>query len=194
MPKICLNCNKGFRVNPIIKGKERNLQRRIYCLKCSPFGGGLTRRLPGDKRPYKNLRTVRIVKVGQIVACMLCTRKYAYDYSKGHLTSICNSCNANRRRVEVKKKCIAYKGGKCKRCGYCKCARAMGFHHRDRKKKDFTISKWMTKRWSLITTELDKCDLLCSNCHMEVEDEFIRAAVVQRSGRSLDKRKTSVRI
>ena len=47
----CVKCNKKFPNHLIIDGKERNLQRRKYCLKCSPFGQHNTKTLeskPGD--------------------------------------------------------------------------------------------------------------------------------------------------
>jgi len=47
---ICQNCNSEFNSKAIIDGKERNLQRRKYCLNCSPFGDV-------DKRIFPNKRT-----------------------------------------------------------------------------------------------------------------------------------------
>jgi len=35
---ICQNCNIEFNSKVVVDGKERNLQRRKYCLNCSPFG------------------------------------------------------------------------------------------------------------------------------------------------------------
>jgi len=39
------------------------------------------------------------------------------------------------------------------------------FHHRDPNEKDFTIGNCLNKRWETIKSELDKCDLVCANCH-----------------------------
>src|SRR5271165_2917207 len=101
--------------------------------------------------------------------CRLCSREYHYDRKQGHQVTICNSCNANRMRRAKKQKCVTYKGGKCQNCGYNKSLRALGFHHRDRSKKKFTIATKMCWAWSRLKKELDKCDLLCANCHMEEE-------------------------
>ena len=38
------------------------------------------------------------------------------------------------------------------------------FHHRDPSQKDFSISK-NAKSFEKCKQELDKCDLLCANCH-----------------------------
>ena len=73
----------------------------------------------------------------------------------------------------MKSLAIEYLGGKCYICGYNKCNSALEFHHRDREKKDFGIanSGW-SKSFDKIKPELDKCDLLCANCHREVHEEF----------------------
>lgn len=74
-------------------------------------------------------------------------------------------------RQRVKARAIAYKGGKCINCGYNKSVRALNFHHLDASTKSFSISmQGMCKAWATVKAELDKCVLLCSNCHMEVHE------------------------
>lgn len=78
------------------------------------------------------------------------------------------SSNVINWRVRTKLKLIEYKGGKCKVCGYDKpIPSAYNFHHRDPLKKDFTISG---KSWSFerLKQEVEKCDLVCANCHAEI--------------------------
>jgi len=67
-------------------------------------------------------------------------------------------------------------GDKCSICGYGKCPRALSFHHKDRGTKKFglTLNNIWSKPWKIILEEARKCILLCSNCHMEVEDEISR--------------------
>ena len=68
----------------------------------------------------------------------------------------------------LKLKAIEYKGGKCQICGYDSYVGALEFHHTDPSKKNFSISeKGLTRSFALIKAELDKCVLLCSNCHKE---------------------------
>lgn len=63
----------------------------------------------------------------------------------------------------------SYKGSKCTICGYNKCQRALSFHHLNPKKKDFGLSvKGLTRSEDKVKKEIDKCVLLCANCHMEV--------------------------
>jgi len=72
-----------------------------------------------------------------------------------------------RKKIEL----VEYKGGKCEICGYNKCIRAMEFHHKDPNEKDFTISG---KSWSFerLRKEVDKCILVCSNCHKEIHEDI----------------------
>jgi len=71
------------------------------------------------------------------------------------------------RRKKLREMAIEYKGGKCQICGYNKCLQALEFHHLDPKGKDFPLSG-STKSWDNIKKELDKCILLCANCHREI--------------------------
>lgn len=61
-------------------------------------------------------------------------------------------------------------------CGYDRCPRALDFHHRDPQEKDFEIAKArdysLKKDGEKLKRELDKCDLLCSNCHRELHHKF----------------------
>ncbi len=83
-----------------------------------------------------------------------------------------NKFNVNVLRKKLKLNALEYKGGKCEKCGYSKCSRALEFHHLDPSEKDFGISnKGHTRPWETIRSELDKCLLLCSNCHAEIHEE-----------------------
>jgi len=74
----------------------------------------------------------------------------------------------NRRR-KVREMALEYKGGKCQICGYDKCLAALDFHHIDPTQKDFGISaKGYTRSWEKVKLEVDKCVLICANCHREI--------------------------
>lgn len=70
---------------------------------------------------------------------------------------------------KAKLKAVEYKGGGCELCGYKKSIRALCFHHIDPTQKDFGISTGFRK-WESLRLELDKCQLLCMNCHAEQHD------------------------
>jgi 5-methylcytosine-specific restriction endonuclease McrA len=74
-----------------------------------------------------------------------------------------------RRRKKVRQMAIEFKGGKCERCGYDRCLEALEFHHVEKGGKDFGISAHgYTRSWSKIREEIEKCILLCANCHREI--------------------------
>lgn len=87
-------------------------------------------------------------------------------------STYCKKCAGNQaliRTQNFKLKCVEYKGGKCVICGYNKYIGALEFHHLDRTTKDFSIGKMRGRSFDKIKIELDKCELLCANCHREVE-------------------------
>lgn len=71
--------------------------------------------------------------------------------------------SVKRRRKRLKLMGVIYLGGKCSSCGHCKDIHSLEFHHQ--RDKEFTISKHTNASWSKWKSELDKCCLLCSNCH-----------------------------
>lgn len=76
-----------------------------------------------------------------------------------------------KRRIKLRAMAREYKGNRCEICGYDKCSRALSFHHLDPKQKGFGISdRGLTRSWEKIKNEIDKCILLCANCHMEIHD------------------------
>lgn len=75
-------------------------------------------------------------------------------------------------RKRNKERAVEYKGGKCEKCGYEKCTSALEFHHLEPKEKDFSPSQNMNMAWDKIKVEIDKCILVCSNCHREIHEEL----------------------
>ena len=75
-------------------------------------------------------------------------------------------------RKRKKKALVEYKGGKCQCCGYSRCIEALEFHHLDPNIKSFTISG-KSKSFNSLKSEVDKCILVCSNCHKEIHAGLI---------------------
>ena len=74
-----------------------------------------------------------------------------------------------KRRRKIRDLAVQYKGGKCQICGYNKCPQALEFHHLSPNGKDFGISdKGYTRSWAKVQNEIDKCILVCANCHREI--------------------------
>lgn len=66
---------------------------------------------------------------------------------------------------KIKQRAIEYKGGCCISCGYDKHPAALQFHHTDAETKEVNWTKLRLRSWDKIILELDKCILLCANCH-----------------------------
>lgn len=88
------------------------------------------------------------------------------------LSPYCKKCSKTQtveRQRKLKQICVEYKGGKCSVCDYSKSVAALDFHHLNPKEKDFSISHVKCTSFNdKIKKELDKCILLCKNCHAEL--------------------------
>ena len=94
--------------------------------------------------------------------------------------SLCKAChnkNTIARGWKNKADYIQYLGGTCDFCGYGKSQWALEFHHKDPNEKDLNFKS--IRYWGLekAKEELDKCILLCANCHRE-EHERINGLMV----------------
>ena len=77
--------------------------------------------------------------------------------------------NLKNRRKRIKEELLEYKGGKCQLCGYQKCSSALDFHHLNPEEKDFSLSTTSSyKNIDKMKQEVDKCILVCANCHREI--------------------------
>lgn len=86
---------------------------------------------------------------------------------------VCKSClkkfNAERKR-EAKKLAVKYKGGCCSKCGYNKSLNALDFHHVNPSQKNIKWNSFRNRFNDKLKKELDKCILLCANCHREIHE------------------------
>ena len=153
---ICKKCSKPFKMWVKVNGKIRNLAQRSYCLKCSPFGSHNTSKLHIRSRPSVNKHKTPYAQ---------------WDERDKQLAR--ESCY--RRRRKQRDKAIEYAGGCCQvhDCGYSKYSGCLAFHHRNPKKKLFSLDiTAFAKNWKVLKKEIDKCILLCLNCHGEVHADI----------------------
>jgi len=87
----------------------------------------------------------------------------------------CKKCRVEavlKRRRKLKQLAVEYLGGSCVKCGYNKSVSALDFHHVDPTTKSFGIAEnGFTRSWDALQSELDKCILICANCHRELHHE-----------------------
>lgn len=93
--------------------------------------------------------------------CKNCWNKRTYKSATDKMTEYMNSRG----------------GAKCQRCGYDRYTGALEFHHRNPTEKD---PSW-NRGWKIdkLKIELDKCDILCANCHREVHAEMRKGNEIQ---------------
>jgi len=72
-----------------------------------------------------------------------------------------------QRIRDNKLKAIAYKGGKCLDCGFDDLTRpeVFQFDHLPELGKTCNVGNMLGYAWAKVTAELDKCELVCANCH-----------------------------
>jgi len=90
------------------------------------------------------------------------TRRKNYEKNKQHIVE-----KTQRNRKEKSNWLREYKSTlSCVRCGQDHPA-TLDFHHRDPSEKEVLISKITLKGWSIerMMIEINKCDVLCANCH-----------------------------
>lgn len=108
----------------------------------------------------------------------LCSSHERSEWRKLHpeLVKLHNDQNKERKR-QLKKEAVDYKGGKCSVCGYSKYQGALEFHHINPSEKEDTIANLINELQTLeqMKNELNKCILVCSNCHKEIHGDIIEA-------------------
>jgi hypothetical protein len=89
-----------------------------------------------------------------------------------HMEHHFNERNSNDKRRKTKLIYLEYTGTKCERCNYDKSSASLSFHHKDPNIKSFWLGS-NTRINSIdelddtIIKELDKCEVICRNCHLE---------------------------
>ena len=81
--------------------------------------------------------------------------------------------NIKNYRTRLKDRAVYVMGDKCQCCGYNKTNSALEFHHLDPSQKDFSISTNSNRSWKSVRNELQKCVLVCANCHREIHCNII---------------------
>jgi hypothetical protein len=105
-------------------------------------------------------------KNGVASTCRECMKIYRSRYYKKNKELVMEK--ASKRRIELKEWLEDYKSDKkCIKCGMDHPA-TLDFHHRDESEKEFSIATGigqLGKGKQSLLDEINKCDILCSNCH-----------------------------
>lgn len=132
---------------------QREKKRTKTCSGCG-------KTLPIGRFAHKD--QTRAIRASQCKRCHAKVRR-AY-YEKNSDIEKARAEKAKRKKLQVYrdlKRSVA-----CIRCGENHPA-ALHFHHRDASQKEFTLAKSIWHGYSIerIKAEIEKCDVLCANCH-----------------------------
>ena len=137
-------CSKGFST----KSKRKEINEKV------------------SKKLTKNIR-----------ACSVCGSRI----SRNNISGICRKCRPPAKiksevliehRRKRKRDLVEHKGGKCEVCGYDKSMWALQFHHLNPEEKDYNLSGGgFTRSLENDIKEVDKCILVCANCHAEIHEK-----------------------
>lgn len=107
-------------------------------------------------------------KDGRAARCLVCQRALIRshyennkDYYKNKAALSNGTANAKRKQYVDKLKSET----PCMDCGNKFPPVAMDFDHRDGNEKYKNVSQLLKYSWLKMLAEIDKCDIVCSNCH-----------------------------
>lgn len=98
-----------------------------------------------------------------------CYHKNGFDNNgKQKWRGYCKDCaNAReKQRYQEKKEFVNSQKVRCAKCGDDR-SYVLDFHHKDKNSKDFTIGQFKRGNFTVLQSEIDKCVVLCANCHRE---------------------------
>ncbi len=158
----CIKCGSEFPNHIYKDGHRIVLNQRKYCFQCSPF---------------KTHNTLKLEAIKEKRYCIICEKELDGNQEK-YCSNRCKSKKfipaIYKRKEKNRLMAFEYLGGKCSKCGLIGCVDIFSFHHNNPEKKDFQLSHVFTYSWEKIQKELDKCELLCGNCHMEIHHNIYK--------------------
>jgi DNA-binding CsgD family transcriptional regulator len=172
---------EGFTYDEIVK--KLGCSKSTISYHCKNNGLNADKTIPDKiisqiREYYKNhtiKETANKFNIGTATVTKYCYNKRILLTKEERISK--NIERVKKRRRKLKELAVEYKGGCCeiKHCGYNKCVDALEFHHLDPTQKDFGIaSKGITRSWDKVKEELDKCIMVCSNCHREIHAGLIK--------------------
>lgn len=81
-------------------------------------------------------------------------------------------------RTRRKENIVYVMGERCQICGYNRSIHALELHHINPEQKDFSFNKADSVAWEKMVPELQKCILVCANCHREIHDGTFQGELV----------------
>ncbi|MDQ6746014.1 MAG: helix-turn-helix domain-containing protein [Actinomycetota bacterium] len=149
---------------------------------------GLRTQHARGQRPRKEATSAR--EAGRRTVAMVCRHhgetNFIIEPSGYYRCKRCRSERVAARRRKVKSILAGEAGGCCAICGYDHYLGALEFHHLDPGTKRLGLSsKGAALAIATLRSEAQKCILLCSNCHAEVEGGVADLPITSAEGTPL---------
>lgn len=174
--KVCSGCDQE-KPHYWIIDKRRKITKGYVSSHCRECKAVRERR----RRKHKAIR-----KPPERFQCRLCNYIALHDWiadirntEGGYYRAHCQECQRTKTADawwQIKCAAVEYLGGKCVDCGLKdSCMGVYDFHHRNPSQKSYSIGDLFkgksARQLDDIKPELDKCDLLCANCHRRRHDQ-----------------------
>lgn len=158
-----LNCSKGtisYHLSHLVEFKKLKINEEKEKL-----FDNIKNNLPNDWKEFSKMYSSKLTfRESQAF--------YKTYYKKPYMGTSRKHSNKHyyrEKRYAIKKQLVELKGGECVKCGYKKSLRALQFHHTDPNEKEFVLGNIRVIN-EKVMKELEKCILVCANCHSELHD------------------------
>lgn len=118
----------------------------------------------GEEKELADYRKDKTQPSGFQPRCKLCARaahKSAYTQQYGVKSNVRNKELRFQNAILIREY-KSYRG--CRLCDE-RTSCCLEFHHLDPNVKEYGIAQGTTRSWERLLTEIEKCIVLCSNCH-----------------------------
>jgi hypothetical protein len=165
----CGSCKQFLPINEFGKCKNGNFGLHILCFTCRKFErDDNAQRYTNQKRQYYEKNHNEVMRKNAL------WRERNREQTRGQM------------RIKYKKlkiKFVILAGEVCQRCGYSEFMGALAFHHIDPSQKDIApVFSINSGDYEKTYAELDKCILLCFNCHQGIHSNEWKGDFIKRNG------------
>ena len=160
--KICTNCNENKPFSEFYRDKRVEDGFRSRCKECysaisKKYHQENAERMRSVWKKYRDENPDKV---------RAAHKKYR-EKNSDKVRAAVEKCEEKNRKINQ-----AYiakeKGISCMDCGATESKgkrKALDLHHRDPSTKEFDVSRYIGCPWETIKDEIEKCDLLCAQCH-----------------------------
>jgi hypothetical protein len=193
--KKCARCGQEKSVKEFKKNPGSSDGYQSHCRKCA--NEAYNERYYETSNPKYRIYRYKIIDGRK--RCRLCGQeKPLGEFRKnkkctGGRDTVCNSCVATQKKIkqaEFKERVVLFMGGKCVKCGLqTDHYEVYDCHHINYEEKEFNVTTMFGKKWEIVVLELNKCILLCANCHGSLTKQISRAKPISYKGQERYRRK-----